>query len=171
MSNSIDPEPISNPEEALPPRNPAEPGEDRGGHPVPDAESPNPIEQAFREEAVREQTGPVISLSPLSYVAPLPDFEYQPDLAPQPDLAAQPDLALPTDLPIEDQPMFHSWTQPEFRREVRIPHMGHVAILAMFAFFGLIGATLGIRWGIKAHLYGVTTMAAGHYRHPLHAGQ
>jgi membrane protease YdiL (CAAX protease family) len=55
--------------------------------------------------------------------------------------------------------MFQSWSQPEFHRPVRIPHMGHVAILAVFAFFGLMGATLGIRWGLKAHLYGVTTMA------------
>ena len=153
MSNSIDPE------NDLPPQSPVEPGEDRGAHPEPDAHSLNPLEEAFREETVREQTGPVISLSPLSYVAPLPDLELQPDLAPQPDLAAEPDLALQTDVPLEDQPMFQSWSQPEFHRPVRIPHMGHVAILAVFAFFGLMGATLGIRWGLKAHLYGVTTMA------------
>jgi len=60
MSNSIDPE------NDLPPQRPVEPGEDHDGHPVPDADSPNPLEEAFREETKREQTGPVISLSPLS---------------------------------------------------------------------------------------------------------
>jgi len=130
MSNPIDPE------VNLPSHGQVESGEQAS---EPQPESLNPLEQAFREETEREQTGPV--LSPLSYVSPLPELE------------------IPEDPNIADQAMFQSWSTPEISPPVRIPHLGHVAVLAIFAFFGLLGATLGIRTGIKAHLYGVTTMA------------
>ncbi len=161
-SSPLNPEPIDDREEPLPPQTHVASREQAGAPAEPDADSPNPIEEAILEETEREQANSPIS--PLGYVAPFPEFE--PHSAPEPHsafesqtaLEPQPDTTLPSDLPAADQPMFHSWTQPEFRREVRIPHMGHVAILAVFAFFGLMGATLGIRWGLKVHLYGVTTM-------------
>ncbi len=144
MSNLIDPEDDS------PLQSHVESGKPADVPHEPHAESLSPIEEAIREAIEREQTSPAIS--PLSYVAPIPDLELQPD----PE--SQTDLALQNEPPLEDQPMFQSWSQPDFHRPVRIPHMGHVAILGVFAFFGLMGATLGIRWGLKVHLYGVTSM-------------
>ena len=134
---------MSNPEEDLPPHSPSDSTEHADVPAETAAESRSPIEEAFREEAEREQSSP--SISPLSYVAPLPELDL-------------PQEHFNQDLLAEDQPIFQSWDAPDFAPPVRIPHMGHVVVLAIFAFFGLMGATLGIRSGIKAHLYGVTTM-------------
>jgi membrane protease YdiL (CAAX protease family) len=132
MSNPIDPE------TSLPQHNALESGEQASVASEFESASPNPIEQAFREETEREQTGPV--MSPLSYVSPMPDLE------------------IPDDPTVADPAMFETRYTPDFDSPVRIPHLGHVAVLSIFAFFGLLGATLGIRTGIKAHLYGVTSM-------------
>lgn len=84
---------------------------------------------------------------------------------PEPEILAPPATlenslsALETrnDPAVDQQLLFQSWYQGPVRRPVRIPHLGHVAILVVFAFFGLIAATLMIRWGISVHLYGVSS--------------
>lgn len=57
-----------------------------------------------------------------------------------------------------DPPLFQSFSQPEFHPPTRIPHLGHLAILAIFAFTGLLCASLLIRSALHFHLYGVTTL-------------
>jgi hypothetical protein len=57
-----------------------------------------------------------------------------------------------------DQPLFQSYLQPEFHPPTRTPHLGHVAILAVFAFFGLICASVLIRSALHFHLFGVTSL-------------
>ncbi len=59
-----------------------------------------------------------------------------------------------------EQPLFQSWSQPEIHRPVRIPHLGHVAILAVFAFFGLLCASALIFSGLHFHLFGVSSQQA-----------
>ena len=54
-------------------------------------------------------------------------------------------------------PLFQSWYQPEIRPPVRTPHLGHLAILGVFAIFGLLCASILIRTALHYHWYGVTT--------------
>jgi membrane protease YdiL (CAAX protease family) len=57
-----------------------------------------------------------------------------------------------------DQPLFQSWSEPEMHAPVRIPHLGHVAILGIFALCGLLGASLLIRSALHFHLFGITQL-------------
>ena len=66
--------------------------------------------------------------------------------APTPDAPVPPDPAL-----------FQSFTQPEVRPPVRIPHLGHLAMLGAFAIFGLFGASALIFSALHFHWLGVTT--------------
>jgi len=56
--------------------------------------------------------------------------------------------------PVE-RPLFQSWSQPEARPPVRMPHLGDVAILAVFGFFGLLCASALIFSALHFHLFGV----------------
>jgi membrane protease YdiL (CAAX protease family) len=47
---------------------------------------------------------------------------------------------------------------PEFHPPVRTPHLGHVAILGVFLFFGILCASLLIRSALHFHLYGISTV-------------
>ena len=55
------------------------------------------------------------------------------------------------------QPLFQSFTQPEIRPPVRMPHLGHVGILAVFSLFGLLCASALIFSALHFHLFGVST--------------
>jgi membrane protease YdiL (CAAX protease family) len=55
-------------------------------------------------------------------------------------------------------PLFQSYLQPEFIFPARIPHLGHLALLAVMATFGLLGASLLTRSALYFHLFGVTTV-------------
>jgi membrane protease YdiL (CAAX protease family) len=65
---------------------------------------------------------------------------------------------LQNDPSVGEQPMFQSYYQPEVHPPSRIPHLGHLAILGVFAFFGLLCATVLIRSALYFHLFGVTTL-------------
>ena len=54
-----------------------------------------------------------------------------------------------------ERPLFQSFSQPEIRPPVRIPHLGHVAILAVFVFFGLLCASGLTFLALHFHLFGV----------------
>jgi hypothetical protein len=56
-----------------------------------------------------------------------------------------------------EQALFQSWSAPEIHPPVRIPHLGHVAILAVFALFGLLCASALIFSAIHFHLFGIST--------------
>lgn len=57
-----------------------------------------------------------------------------------------------------DLPLFQNWMQPEIAPPVRIPHFGHLLLLALFTLFGLIGASILIRIALYLHLFGVSTV-------------
>ena len=57
-----------------------------------------------------------------------------------------------------DTPLFQSFSDPEFHPPSRIPHLGHLAILVVFAIFGLVCASLLIRSALHFHLFGVTSL-------------
>ncbi|MGC1462781.1 MAG: CPBP family intramembrane glutamic endopeptidase [Terracidiphilus sp.] len=57
-----------------------------------------------------------------------------------------------------DRSLFQSFSQPEIRPPSRTPHLGHVAILAVFGVSGLLCASLLIRSALHFHLYGVTDL-------------
>ena len=56
-----------------------------------------------------------------------------------------------------EEPLFQSWNQPEIRPPARIPHLGHLAILLVFAICGLLCASILIRTALHYHWYGITT--------------
>jgi hypothetical protein len=60
--------------------------------------------------------------------------------------------------PVGERPIFQSYYQPEIRPPARVPHLGHLAILGVFAFFGLLCASVLIRSALYFHLFGVTTL-------------
>jgi uncharacterized protein len=75
------------------------------------------------------------------------------------DLSALP--AFPATYPEEvAPPLFRSFFKPERIApiQVRIPHLGHVAILALLASIGLVGAGLLTRSALSFHLFGVSTL-------------
>ena len=64
--------------------------------------------------------------------------------------------------PVPEQPehstLFQSFTQPEIHPPARIPHLGHLCILAVLAFSGLLGASLLTRSALYFHLFGISTV-------------
>ena len=78
--------------------------------------------------------------------------EHQP--GPEPEDPSPP-LAVSADP--GDPLLFQSFTQPEIRPPVRMPHLGHVGILAVFGFFGLLCASALIFSALHFHLYGVSS--------------
>ncbi len=58
--------------------------------------------------------------------------------------------------PNAEPPLFQSWSQPEIHPPARIPHLGHLCLLMVFATFGLMGAILLTRAALNVHLFGVS---------------
>ena len=61
---------------------------------------------------------------------------------------------------VKDRPLFRSWYEPEPKvsNPTRIPHFGHLLILVLIAFLGLVGAILIMRGALDLHLFGVSTV-------------
>lgn len=57
----------------------------------------------------------------------------------------------------EPPPLFQSWSLPEVIPPERIPHLGHLCLLGVLTFFGLLAATLLTRSALYFHLFGVST--------------
>jgi membrane protease YdiL (CAAX protease family) len=72
---------------------------------------------------------------------------------PAPDRALQP-VELADDEPAE---LFQSWSQPEAVAAARIPHLGHLCLLAALGVLGVVCAAVLIQIALHFHLYGVTT--------------
>jgi hypothetical protein len=68
-----------------------------------------------------------------------------------------PDLPLYSNSPSAEAALFQSWSQPEIPKPTRIPHLGHVALLAGFLIFGLACSTALFFVALHFHLYGVST--------------
>jgi len=112
--------------------------------PIPSQEAPVPHPSDFSLSEGWDSTNPDRPL----------DQEAQGLEAPQGVMTPSDPAPLP--IPQPDQPLFQSFSQPEFHPPVRIPHLGHVAILGVFALFGLLCAGLLIRSALHFHLFGVS---------------
>jgi len=62
----------------------------------------------------------------------------------------------PDDTQPAEPPLFKSFSQPEIRPPVRMPHLGHVAMLAVFLIFGLLCASILIFTALHFHVFGVS---------------
>jgi membrane protease YdiL (CAAX protease family) len=67
-----------------------------------------------------------------------------------------PQIEQATDAPAD---LFLSWSRPEVVAPTRIPHLGHLCLLAALALLGFAGAAALILCALHFHLFGVTTMA------------
>lgn len=90
-------------------------------------------------------------------IEPPPPIERPAAIGQQPAYEQQPAVE---QLPAVGQQMFQQWYQPPPLPEVRIPHLGHLAILGAFLAFGFLGAALVIRFALKFHLFGVHSLQA-----------
>jgi membrane protease YdiL (CAAX protease family) len=57
-----------------------------------------------------------------------------------------------------ERPLFQSFAQPAIVPHTRIPHLGHLALLAALTTVGLLCSTLLVLAGLHFHLFGVTTL-------------
>lgn len=90
---------------------------------------------------------------------------------PQPGAVAELITAPQVSGEIAGPPLFIAYSQPEPppRREERIPHLGHVALLAILGIFGWLGAGMLLLFSLQIHLWGITslTVASTDYRYTL----
>ncbi len=63
--------------------------------------------------------------------------------------------------PQETAELFQSWSQPEAASPTRIPHLGHLALLAALATVGFVCAAALMMAALRFHLFGVATFAKG----------
>jgi membrane protease YdiL (CAAX protease family) len=82
--------------------------------------------------------------------------EFQPPAQDQSPNTIQ-DLAHPEDSIPPNHPLFQSWYQPAPPSPARIPHLGHLLILAILTCFGLLCSILLTEAALHFHLYGITT--------------
>ncbi|MGO9340272.1 MAG: lysostaphin resistance A-like protein [Terracidiphilus sp.] len=61
---------------------------------------------------------------------------------------------------LDERPLFHTWYETEQKApdQNRIPHFGHLVVLALIGFGGLVGAILLMRGALYFHLFGVSTV-------------
>ena len=70
-----------------------------------------------------------------------------------------PEGNLPAPLATEPEPpLFQSYLWPKYIFPARIPHLGHLCLLAAMALFGLLGASLLTRAALYFHLFGVSSV-------------
>jgi hypothetical protein len=74
---------------------------------------------------------------------------------PAPGQALQPAVQFPDD----SLELFQTWSQIEIAPPTRIPHFGHLCLLAAFALVGFVCATLAMMGAVHFHLFGATSMA------------
>jgi membrane protease YdiL (CAAX protease family) len=61
--------------------------------------------------------------------------------------------------PPAEPPLFQSWTEPEIEPPApRIPHLGHLALLAILTSFGFLGSIVLARSALYFHLWGISTV-------------
>jgi membrane protease YdiL (CAAX protease family) len=87
------------------------------------------------------------------------DMEYTPH-EPEQDSFSAPDQALPpaAQIPDDSLELFQAWSQLEIAPPARIPHLGHLCLLAAFALVGFVCATLAMMAAVHFHLFGATSM-------------
>ncbi len=87
------------------------------------------------------------------------DLEFTPH---EPEPEPSPEQAQPHVVQISDEPvaLFQSWCQPEIVPQVRIPHLGHVALLAALLLCGFVCMTVSIFIAVHFHFDGVSNLEA-----------
>jgi membrane protease YdiL (CAAX protease family) len=87
-----------------------------------------------------------------------PEFKPQ---EPESNLLPTPDQSLPQTAPAQDETteLFQSWAQPEIAAPMRIPHLGHLCLLATLGVFGFACAALLLLLALHFKLFGVATEA------------
>jgi membrane protease YdiL (CAAX protease family) len=125
------------------------------------------------EESPSAQSEDPHSSDPLSPEnTPAPPAEWTGE--PEEDAPAQFDesaiIAVPNAVEeIPHQPMFADYAAPPAPSQERIPHLGHVALLSLLVFFGLIGTFMLVPLALHFHLFGISSVsqAATDYRYAL----
>ena len=101
-------------------------------------------------------------LSPENPPEPPGEWTAEPEEpSPQPGVPAE---LVATPAPAEGiptQPIFVTYTQPQpaARQPERIPHLGHLLLLAILAVFGWLGAGMLLLFALQVHLWGITSIA------------
>jgi hypothetical protein len=80
----------------------------------------------------------------------------EPELDPFPALDATPPQAAQTNEETEE--LFQSWSRPAAALPARIPHLGHLALMAAFLLIGLVCMTVLMMVAVYFHLDGVTAL-------------
>jgi uncharacterized protein len=63
------------------------------------------------------------------------------------------------DFSLNPEPLlFQSWSQPEIAPPVRIPHLGHLAVLAAILLVSVVGSWLVAMAALHFHLFGVSSL-------------
>jgi membrane protease YdiL (CAAX protease family) len=119
----------------LPERDPLSP-QDSGAPPEVQSPDPDPAETRPPDYS------PLLS-SPTGFDTPFP---------------AQEDSEARIQPPCTEPLLFQSWTQPEIHPPARIPHFGHLCILALLTIPALLGVSLLIRSALYFHLFGISTL-------------
>jgi membrane protease YdiL (CAAX protease family) len=120
--------------------------------------------QAEREKEIRSaQKEDGAAMSDLDEMPHEPE-QYSFPAAEQPSTRAEGAPELTSEIwdstPSSPEPavLFQPWPRPEIAPPSRIPHLGHLALLAALAAIGLFCATVLAMVGIHFHLFGVTTI-------------
>jgi hypothetical protein len=136
----------------------AQHGEERGA-PKRTEDLSSPGETGFDPytEAIESER----TAAPEGYLAENPPVI--PDLPQTFSSAPFPDRAFPDQEPLIPEeptyrPLFQSFTQLEIIAPTRIPHLGHLCLLAVLAIFGLLCASLVVWAGMHYRLFGVSTL-------------
>jgi len=127
------------------------------GHPLPVPANLAPEPAGFVSGV--PNTGPPDQKPVAQLMLPAPSYPHALTVVEKEHQALLPPV--PAGLPDDtDPPLFRSFYQPERKAptEVRIPHLGHVAILLLLASIGLLGAGLLTRSALYFHLFGVSTV-------------
>ncbi|MGD0799867.1 MAG: CPBP family intramembrane glutamic endopeptidase [Terracidiphilus sp.] len=87
------------------------------------------------------------------------DLESTPQ-EPQHNPFTAPEVSTPQIWQTSDAPaeLFQSWSQPEAVPPTRIPHLGHLCVLALLAAIGFVCATIVMLVAIYFHLFGVASI-------------
>ena len=87
------------------------------------------------------------------------DFEHTPYEPEQDSISVPSQALLPTAQTAGDsQELFQSWSQPRIALPTRIPHFGHLCMLAAFVATGFVCATVLMLFALHFHLFGAATL-------------
>jgi hypothetical protein len=87
------------------------------------------------------------------------DFEHTPYESEQDSISVPSQVILPTaQTPDDSRELFQSWSQPRIALPTRIPHLGHLCMLAVLVLAGSLCSSALVLIGMHFHIYGVTTL-------------